>query len=139
MKESAHKTLVLAVSIIVSIMLISGCEEEEKLTETIPDTPPDIKRSRLIAVENAQLKQQIEKLTVLHASQMERQKNLHAKEKDRLQQLLDKCLREKGALEEISRKGIEDYLQNILGSISDENAKLQKENKALKEQIEKLK
>ena len=147
MKESARKTLVLAVSIIVGIMLISGCEEEEKISDTKLDakpdakldTQPDIKRSRLIAVENTQLKAQIEKMKDSHAREMESQKNLHTKEKNRQKRLLDNCLREKGALQEMSKQGVENYMQNILGPLADENTKQQEEIKTLKEQIEKLK
>ncbi|MHC4086609.1 MAG: hypothetical protein ACYSWZ_14430 [Planctomycetota bacterium] len=143
MKESAHKTLVLAVSVIFSIMLIAGCEEEEKISDTKLDakldTPPDAKRSRLIAIENAQLKARIEKLRDLHTREMESQKNLHNREKNRQKQLLDNCLRDKGVLQEMSEKGVENYMQKVLGPIVDENAKLQEENKALKEQTEKLK
>ena len=139
MKESGHKTLVLAVGIIISILLIAGCEEEEKLSNTMPDTMPDMKRSRLIAAENAELQKQIEELKILHARQMERQKNRNAKDKDSQQKLLDNCRREKKGLEEMSKKGVEDYMQMVLGPLTDENTKLQEENKALKEQIEKLK
>jgi hypothetical protein len=143
MKESAHKTLVLAVSIIFSIMLIAGCEEEQKISDTKPDatldTPPNAKRSRLIAIENAQLKARIEKLKDLHTREMESQKNLHTKEKNRQKKLLDNCLQAKAAMEEMSEKGVENYMQKVLGPLADENAKLQEENKGLKEQIEKLK
>ena len=139
MKESGHKTLVLAAGIIISILLIAGCEEEEKLSNTMPDTIPDMKRSRLIAAENAQLQKQIEELKILHASQMERQKNLNAKDKDRQQKLLDNCLREKKGIEEMSKKGVEGYMQDVLGPLTDENTKLQEEIKALKAEIEKLK
>jgi cell division septum initiation protein DivIVA len=145
MKESAHKTLVLAVSII--IMFIAGCEEEEKISDTKLDTQqdgkldahPDAKRSRLIAIENAQLKARIAKMKDSHTREMESQKNLHIKEQNRQKKLLDNCLRGKKGMEEMSTKGVENYMQNILGPIADENTKLQEENKALKEQIEKLK
>ncbi|MDH4241188.1 MAG: hypothetical protein OEW48_16645 [Phycisphaerae bacterium] len=143
MKESAHKTLVLAVSIIFSIMLFSGCEEEAKISDTKPDTQPDTqpdaKRSRLIAIENAQLKAQIEKLKDLHTREMQRQKELNDKERQRQQQQLDGCLQAKAAMEEMSEKGVENYMRDILGPIADENTKLQEEIKSLKEQIEKLK
>ena len=128
MKRPVPKTLVLAVGIIVGFMLIAGCEEEENLSNTKPDTEPNTKRSRLIAIENAQLKEQIEKLKNLHAGKMERQKKL-----------LDNCLREKGTLQEMSNKGIENFMQDILGPIVEENTKLQEEIKTLKAQIEKLK
>jgi len=128
MKRPVPKTLVLAVGIIVGFMLIAGCEEEENLSNTKPDTEPNTKRSRLIAIENAQLKEQIEKLKNLHAGEMERQKKL-----------LDNCLREKGTLQEMSNKGVEDFMQNILGPLAEENTKMQEEIKTLKAQIEKLK
>lgn len=139
MRESAYKTLFLAVGIIFSIMLFAGCEEEEKITDTMNDTPPDVKRSRLIAVENEQLKAQIEKLKALHASEMKRQKDLNTKEKDDLQRRLDNCLRDKKDMEEMSTKGIEEYMQNVLGPVSEENTKLREEIETLKAQVEKLK
>ncbi len=139
MRESAYKTLFLAVGIIFSIMLFAGCEEEEKITDTMNDTPPDVKRSRLIAVENAQLKAQIEKLKDLHTREMEKQESLHNKEKDDLQRRLDICLRDKKGMEEMSTKGIEEYMQNVLGPVSEENTKLREEIETLKAQIEKLK
>jgi hypothetical protein len=147
MKESAHKMLVLAVSTIFGLMLIAGCEEDAKISDTKLDAkpdakldiPPDAKRSRLIAVENVQLKQQIQKLKAQHASQMERQKELHDKENKRQKKLLDNCLRDKGVLEGMSKQGVENYMQNILGPLAEENTKLQQEIKTLKEQLEKLK
>ena len=128
MKRPVPKTLVLAVGIIVGFMLIAGCEEEENLSDTKPDAEPNAKRSRLIAIENTQLKAQIEELKKLHSSEMEEQKKL-----------LDKCLREKKALQDVSEKGIDNYMKDILGPLSDENVKLREENKTLKAQIEKLK
>ena len=128
MKRPVPKTLVLAVGIIVCFMLIAGCEEEENLSNTKPDTEPNTKRSRLIAIENAQLKAQIEKLKNLHAGEMEKQKKL-----------LDKCLREKEDLTKLSSEGVDSYMQDILGPLSEENVKLQEEIKTLKAQIEKLK
>ena len=128
MKRPVPKTLVLAVGIMVGFMLIAGCEEEENLSDTKPDTEPNAKRSRLIAVENAQLKAQIEELKKLHSSEMEKQKKL-----------LDNCLREKGTLQEMSNKGLENFMQDILGPLSEENVKLHEEIKTLKAQIEKLK
>ncbi len=128
MKGPVPKTLVLAVGIVVGIMLFAGCEEEENSSDTKPDTKPNTRRSRLIAVENVQLKKQIEKL-----------KKVHAKEIKRQEEQLDKCLQEKKALEELSDKGVESYMQDILGPLAEENAKLHEEIKTLKAQIEKLK
>jgi hypothetical protein len=124
MKRSAPKTLILAVGILIGIMLTAGCEEEKNLS----DTKPDAKRSRLIAVENAQLKKQIEEL-----------KKQHIKEMDMQKKLLDNCLRDKKTYEDMSKKGLENYMQDILGPIAEENTKLREEIKALKAQLEEAK
>ncbi len=128
MKSPVSRMLLLAVGVVFGIMLITGCEDEKKLSGTQSDTTPNSKQSRLVAVENAQLKAQIEELKKLHSGEMEKQKKL-----------LDKCMREKKALEEVSTKGIDNYMKDILGPLSDENAKLREENQTLKAQIEKLK
>ena len=125
MKESAPKMLVAAVGIVFGIMLFAGCEEEEQNSS---NTTPDAKRSRLIAIENRQLKQQIEELKKTHAKEIKRQK-----------ELLGKCEREKKTLEELSSKGVDSYMKDILGPIAEENAKLHEEIETLKAQIEKLK
>jgi len=117
--------LVAAVGFVFVIMLFAGCEEEEKNSS---NTTSDAKRSRLIAIENRQLKQQIEEL-----------KKTHAKEIKRQNELLGKCEREKKNLEKLSSKGVDSYMKNILGPIAEENATLHEEIETLKAQIEKLK
>lgn len=128
------KALVLAVGIVIGFMLIAGCEEEENLSNAKPDTEPNTKRSRLIAVENTQLKEQIERQKGSQTREIERLKNLQAKETDRQKKLLDNCLREKEALEEMSKEGVENYMQDILGPLSEENVKLREEIETLKAQ-----
>jgi outer membrane murein-binding lipoprotein Lpp len=135
MARSVQKMLVLAVSIVFGAMLFAGCEEEQNLS----DTTPGAKQSRLIAVENSRLKKQIEQLKIQHAREMESQKKLHTKENDRQERLLDNCLREKAAMGEISTKGVESYMQDVVGPLSEENITLQGEVKTLKAQVEKLK
>jgi hypothetical protein len=98
-----------------------------------------VKRSRLIAVENAQLRQRIEELKDQHARELQRQKELNDKERQRQQRKLDNCLRSQAVSEEISGKGVEKYMQNIVGPITEENTKLREEIETLKAQIEKLK
>jgi outer membrane murein-binding lipoprotein Lpp len=139
MARSVSKTFVLAVSVVLSAMLFAGCEEEEKISDTNLDTTPGVKQSRLIAVENSRLKKQIEQMKIQHASELQKQKELNDKERQRLQRQLDSCLRAEAASEDISKKGVESYMQDIVGPLTDENAKLQEENKTLKAQIEKLK
>ena len=117
--------LVVAVGFVFVIMLFAGCEEEEQNSS---NTTSDAKRSRLIAIENVQLKKQIEELKKAHAKEIKGQKELPGK-----------CEREKEALEELSSKGVDGYMKDILGPIAEENAKLHEEIKTLKAQIEKLK
>jgi cell division protein FtsB len=128
MKSPVSRMLLLTVGIVFGIMLITGCEEEGNLSDTQSNTTANSKRSRLIVIENAQLKAQIEELKKLHSSEIEKQKKL-----------LDNCMREKKALDEMSKKGVDNYMQNILGPLAEENTKLREENKTLKAQIEKLK
>lgn len=128
MKSPVSRVLLLAVGVVLGIMLITGCEEEENLTNAQSDTTPDSKQSRLIAVENAKLKAQIEQMQKSHSSEMEKQKKL-----------LDTCLREKKSLEDVSKKGLESYMKDFLGPLAEENAKLREENQTLKAQLEKLK
>jgi hypothetical protein len=135
MARSVPKMLVLAVSIVFGAMLFAGCEEEQNLS----DTTPGAKQSRLIAVENLRLKKQIEQMKIQHAREMESQKKLHDKENDRQKKLLDSCLQQKAAMEEISKKGVESYMQDIIGPLTDENTKLSEEITTLKAQIEELK
>ena len=139
MGRSVSKIFVLAVGVVLSAMLFAGCEEEEKILDTNLDATPDVKQSRLIAVENSRLKKQIEQMKIQHASELRRQKELNDKERQRQKRQLDSCLRAQATMEEISKKGVESYMQDLVGPLTDENTKLQEENKNLKAQIEKLK
>jgi len=123
MGKPRQKTLVLAVGVVVAIMFIASCEEEQNLSDTKLTT----KKSRLVAVENMQLKKQIEQQERLHANAMKKQKKL-----------LDKCLQDKKALEEVSAQTVRNLMDDVLANIIEENAKLQKENEGLKAQIEQL-
>jgi len=123
MGKPRQKTLVLAVGVVVAIMFIASCEEEQNLTDTKLAT----KKSRLVAVENMQLKKQIEQQERMHANAMKKQK-----------ELLNKCLQDKKALEEVSAQTVRNLMDDVLANIIEENAKLQKENEALKAQIEQL-
>jgi len=121
MRKPARKTLISVVGV-VFFMVIAGCEEEQKL----PDTKrlPNIKRCRLIAVENVGLKKQLEQ---------------RDKEIERQKQLLEKCRQENKVLKEKSRKRIEDLLSITLGSVVEGNKKLRQQNENLKSEIENLK
>ena len=128
MKSPVSKMLLMVVGVVFGFMLFTGCDDEGNLSGTQSDKTTNNKQSRLIAIENAQLKAQIEELKKLHSGEIEKQKKL-----------LDNCLQEKKALEDVSTKGIDEYMKDFLGPLTEENAKLLEENKALKAQIEKLK
>ncbi|MHC4499248.1 MAG: hypothetical protein ACYS9T_03840 [Planctomycetota bacterium] len=123
MRRLARKTYLLAVSIVVGIILITGCQEQN-----LPDAAPSEKMSRLIAAENMDLKKQIEE-----------QEKVHAKEMQKQEKLLDRCLTDKKALEKRTKKEIERQVNEIVSVVIAKNAELRQENKSLKAQIDELK
>jgi len=113
MKKAVQKISVLAVGVV--IMLIAGCGEQ---------SPSNTRRSRLIAYENRQLKEQLEQL----GREIEEQKIL-----------LAKCLQEKEASEEQLQKSGKAQMENLLRSVTKENSKLHQTVERLKAQVEQLK
>lgn len=95
--------------------------------------------SRLVAMENLELKGKLAAQGQQHAREMQQQKERLEKEIQGKQRLLDSCLQQKKSLEELSRDGVESYMSNIVGPLSDENKKLREENEALKVQVQNLK
>ena len=100
MKISTKRAFILAVCIVV-IMLIAGCEEQDPA-----------RKSRLIAAENIQLKEQLEQCE----AEVEKQR----------------------ALEEQSQEQVAGLMNEISKTFGEENKKLREENKALKVQIKQL-
>jgi hypothetical protein len=122
MKRLARKTYLLAVGIAVGIILITGCQEQN-----LPDAAPSEKMSRLIAAENIDLKKQIEQ-----------QRTAHAREMQKKQKLLDKCLADKKALEKRTKKEIERQVDEVASLVIAKNGELRQENEALKVQVKNL-
>jgi chromosome segregation ATPase len=113
MKRPVYKAVILAVGVV--ILLIAGCggqEQDVSKSETI-------KRERLIAAENRQLRKQSEQLK---------------KEKE----LLAKRLQEEKASEEHLRKSGEERMQNLLKAATEENSKLRQTIEGLKVQARQL-
>ena len=115
MESPAQKVVILTIGVV--IMLIAGCSEQEM-------SKSDVKRSRLIAIENRQLKEQLEQ----RGKQIEEQK-----------ELLAKCLQEKKALEEYPQKDTRAWLDSLLEGVVRQNRNLTREKNSLKEQVEQLK
>ncbi len=123
MKKIVRKIFVLTVCVVV--MSIAGCGEQE---------PPSVKKSRLIAVENMQLKKdlgqrnkEIERLNELHNSQSKKQ-----------EKLLAKCVQEKESWKQKARQNVRNQVKDVFDAVMEQNVKLSEENEKLKAQIEKL-
>ena len=117
MKQTARKTLVLTIGMVAIVMLIAGCEEQQ----SIP------KKSRLVATENQQLKEQLQQ----REQEIEKQKELVAK-----------CQKEKEVLRESVNRSTSVLMEHF--TVENEALKarveeLQKENDRLKAEIEQLK
>jgi len=91
--------------------MIAGCEEENLLA---------IRKSRIIAIENKQLKEQLEQLD---------------KEIKKQKELLTNCLQEKKALEEKPLKDSKARMEHLLKAVVGRNKQLNAKNKNLKTQI----
>ncbi len=123
MKRPAQK-VILAVSV-AAIMLFAGCEEEYL---------SDTKKVRLIAVENRQLKKQLEQCR----KKVEKQEKRYDTDTEKQKKLLDKCLAKKKGLWEQLHKKTRDQLDSVLGVVIEENQKLRARIEKLKEELEKL-
>jgi len=131
MKRTAPSVFVLMLGIIATFVLCSGCEEEQ--------VQPDVKQARLIAVENARLKSEIQTQKQRHEQQLAKQKEGYEKRLAKQKEQLDACLQQNRGLTELSKEGVEKYMEDVLASVVDENRKLDEEVKTLEAEIEKLK
>jgi len=122
MKRPVQKALVLAVGVVV---LIAGCGAPE---------PPSVKKSRLIAAENRQLREELEQ----RSKEIEKLKERHDREMKEQEEVLAKCLEEKETWKKKSQESIRDQVKGVLDVVVEENAKLREENEGLKAQIEEL-
>ena len=118
MKRLTRKAFVLTVGIVV-LMLIAGCEEQNK-----PQSQSPTRKDRLVAAENIQLKKDLEQ----RDEEIERQKTL-----------LDKYMEENRALREDAQENTQTLLGEIMKSFAEESEKLREENEKLKAQIKELK
>ena len=105
MKRQNQKAVILTVGVV--IMLIAGCSEQNI-------SKSEIRKSRLIAVENKRLGREIEKQ----------------------KELLAKCLEEKKALEEQLQKSGKGRMIDLLEAVTKENSKLHQTIERLKAQVE---
>ena len=101
------------------IMLIAGCEENQCIST--PET--NIKKSRLAAVENIQLKKEAQQLQ----AEIQKQKDL-----------AEKYRQEKKALKEQSKKDLQNVTGTLVKDLIEDSQKLRERNRILKEQVKQL-
>ena len=109
----------------ITIMLMAGCGPQE---------PSSIKKSRIIAAENIELRKELERLS----KEFEILKKHHYIEINKQKDLLQTCLQEKEALKKKSRQNIRNQVKGVLDTVLEENKKLREENTRLNTQIEEL-
>lgn len=119
MRKSAKKALVLVVGVIVALILFAGCEEENR-----SDTKSSITRSRFIANENRQLKEQL----------VRRDRKIES-----LRNQLQECQKEKKYLEQDAQKDMADMIGLSYNILTEKSDKVKEENKKLKLEIKELK
>lgn len=107
------------------ILFCASCREQQL---------PGEKKSRLIAAENMQLRQDLAR----REDEIAKLKTQHEKEMKQQQEQLVKCLEKKAALEKQLKESVKEQVESVLTAVVEENAKLREEIKALKAQIEKL-
>jgi hypothetical protein len=112
---------------VVAIMLNAGCEEQQQ--------QPNSKMARLVAVENNQLKKDLQQRDV----EIGKLKEQHGNELKGQQELLAKCQKEKEDLQEQIAGKFQGQIDNLMGSVAEESKQLREENESLKAQIETLK
>ena len=115
MKKSGTTAVVLMVAIGFVLMSIAGCQEQD---------PSNTRMSKLIALENKQLKKQLEQCD----EEIENQK-----------QLLEECQEVKKVLEKQAKENFENIVAPLLQNFAEKTRKLQEENTKLKAQTEELK
>ena len=119
MRRPAVKTIVLAVSILLIAVLSEGCKEQSP-----EDTKSILRKSRLMASENTQLKKEL----ATSKEKIAEQKTQIEEYQERLKKLKDGI-----------RKSSEELVETVFMGFAEGNLELTAENEKLKAEIEELK
>ncbi|MBN2594019.1 MAG: hypothetical protein JXA81_10965 [Sedimentisphaerales bacterium] len=130
MKRLILKALVIIIT--TSAMLTVGCGPQS--TGLLTDEPPSVKKCRVIAAENIELKKELAKSD----KEIEMLKAQYSQKIDEQRERLQKCLQEKEELKEKSRQNVREQVSSVLDTVMEENKNLREENTKLKAQIEQL-
>jgi len=121
-RKSIMTILTVAFGCFCVFALIAGCDQTA------------VKRCRLIADENRQLKKEMEQLNK-EAEQLNKELERQNGEIKKQKEQLKSCLEGRKSLEEASQKAFSKDINDIAGLIMEENAALRKEIENLKSQI----
>jgi hypothetical protein len=124
MKGPARKAFVLVIG--ATVMLIGGCGGQQE--------PPNVKKSRVIAAENMELRKQLEQ----RSKEIETLKERNSEEIKKQEELLAACQQEKETWKKKAQQNIRDQVKGVLDPVMEEISKLREENKRLQAQIEEL-
>jgi len=133
MEKWTRRTIVLVAAIILANIFVVGCQEEK-----VTDEPEAERMYKLLSMKYGRLQEQMDGQKQQCDKKIQEQKKLQAGQMQRQKSQLDNCLKQKTALQEISRDGIDSYMQNVVGPLAEESEKLKKQNEDLKARIEDL-
>ncbi len=135
MTRLAQKQLTLIINIVLVLMTIAGCEEQNK---SQAQSNVDVRQARLLVSENIQLQKQ---LTALKDEFKNRDAELAKSNAELTQQkqLAEECLKQQETFNQAEmEKELNGMADPILAATIDENVSLSQENEKLKEQVAKL-
>ena len=112
---------------VVAVMCFAGCQQ--------PQQAPNQQQARLLAAQNADLQEQLER----QRAEIKVLQEKHTKELRQRDQELIRCKVRIDALQQEVKKGVQERVKSITTPVLDENARLRQEVVELKAQIEKLK
>lgn len=123
MKGFVPRVLIVVMGVVA--VFCASCREQEL---------PGEKKSRVIAAENMQLKQDL----ASRDQEIAKLKTQHDRQIKQQQEELAKCVDRKAALEKQLQQGVKEQVESVLTAVVEENAKLQQLVKELKAEIEKI-
>ncbi|MHC4266608.1 MAG: hypothetical protein ACYSUK_11875 [Planctomycetota bacterium] len=132
MKQTVLKMLLILVWLFI---LVAGCEEQQANVEV-----PGEKQARLVAIENTQLKEQIQQFN----QKLANQKRSYEKQIRGLKAVINQAKETNNELRELLKEDanwqqMEEFMSTLAATIGEKNDRLTLENRSLKDEIEELK
>lgn len=128
-QQAAHPTNLCSCALVLlcslALILTIGCGPQE---------PQNVKKTRVIAAENIELRKQLDRRN----KEIEMLKEQNKKETNAQKKQLQECLQEKEEWQNKSRQNIRNQVKGVLDTVLEENTKLREENNQLRSQIAEL-